>query len=294
MRKFYDPEYDRTVDETVVRQQYEWFKQQTWFHKTFEQFAEENFTEIEATNEVDEVTNEVDEVTNKEEMNMARFEINGTIYEANDKGTYFYKSTGDVDKKGNPIMKRVSKAVYEQAFEEYTQQAQDTADADTEWMQGYGPELEEAWAEQEELKDRETEENFNKKHGGVEIPKSALDANKKYIEKTEKKAKKPAKRSKDVAFQHQNVTLTQKQVNFIHEAQQTSFYEHGVQSTLWCDVLVDEIGGEFAGKPMTVGAMISTLKEKDLIFVAFEKVNGKKSKYFGFTELGQQILEELG
>ena len=97
-----------------------------------------------------------------------------------------------------------------------------------------------------------------------------------------------------MAFRHQDITLTQKQVNFIHEAQQTNFYEHGVQSTLWCDVLVDEIGGEFAGKPMTVGAMISTLKEKGLVYVAIEKINNKKAKYFGFTELGQMVLEELG
>jgi hypothetical protein len=272
MKKYHDPEYDRIVDETEVRKQYEWFAQQTWFNKSFEEFAEDNFTEI------------------KEEKDMARFEINGTIYEANDKGTYFYKSTGDVDKKGNPIMKRVSKAVYEQAFEEYTQQAQDNADA---WETEMDEAKANAQAEQDR-KDAETEANFNKKHGGVEIPKSALEANKKYIEKTEKKAKKPAKRSKDVAFRHQDITLTQKQVDFIHAAQQTSFYEHGVESTLWIDVLTDEIGGEFAGKPMTVGAMISTLKEKELVFVAVEKVNGKKSKYFGFTELGQQILEELG
>ena len=259
MRKFYDPEYDRMVDENTVRHQYEWFAQQTWFHKTFEQFAEENFTEIK------EETQET-ETTNKEEKAMARFEINGVIYEANDKGTYFYKSTGDVDKKGNPIMKRVSRAVYEQAFEEYTQQAQDTADA---WETEMDEAKAEAEAKQAEA-DRQTEENFNKKTG-----------------------KKAAKKSKDVAYRHQDITLTAKQVDFLHEVTETSFYENGVQSTLWCDVLVDEIGGQFAGKPMTVGAMISTLREKDLIFIAVEKVNGKKSKYFGFTELGQMVLEEL-
>ena len=203
---------------------------------------------------------------------MARFEINGTIYESNEKGNYFYKSTGMMDKKGNPIMKRVSKAVFEQAFDEYAQAAKDAADA------------------QAAENDRQAEENFNKKHGGVQIPKSALEANKKYVAK---QAKKPRK-SKDIAFQHQDITLTAKQVNFIHEAQQTSFYEHGVESTLWIDVLQDEIGGEFAGKPMTIGAMISTLKEKGLVFVAIDKINGKKAKFFGFTELGQMILEELG
>ena len=46
MRKYYDPEYDRTVDEAEVKRQYEWFVKQTWFHKSFEKFAEENFTEI--------------------------------------------------------------------------------------------------------------------------------------------------------------------------------------------------------------------------------------------------------
>lgn len=247
MRKFYDPEYDRIVDETEVRKQYEWFAQQTWFNKSFEEFAEDNFTEI------------------KEEKDMARFEINGTIYEANDKGNYFYKSTGNVDKKGNPIMKRVSRAVYEQAFEEYTQTAADEADA---WEAEMDEAKATAQAEQDR-KDAETEEAFNK-------------------------TKKSSKKSKDVAFRHQDITLTAKQVAFIKEAQQTSFWENGVESTLWCDVLVDEIGGEFAGKPMTVGAMISTLKEKELVYVAVEKVNGKKCKYFGFTELGQMILEELG
>lgn len=203
---------------------------------------------------------------------MARFEIDGIIYEANDKGTYFYKSTGSVDKKGNPIMKRVSRAVYEQAFEEYTQQAQDTAD---QWETEMDEAKAEAEAKQAEA-DKQAEDNFNKKH-------------------TEKKAttKKAAKKSKDVAYRHQDITLTAKQVDFLREMSETSFYEHGVQSTLWCDVLVDEIGGQFAGKAMTVGAMISTLREKDLIFVAVEKVNGKKSKYFGFTELGQMVLEEL-
>ena len=33
MKKYYDPEYDRIVDESVPRKQYEWFKGQSWFHK---------------------------------------------------------------------------------------------------------------------------------------------------------------------------------------------------------------------------------------------------------------------
>lgn len=45
---------------------------------------------------------------------------------------------------------------------------------------------------------------------------------------------------------------------------------------------------------MVVGAMVSTLREKDLIYVAQGKVNGKKCKYFGFTDLGKAIIKELG
>lgn len=48
MKMYYDPEYDRTVDETVVRKQYEWFEQHG-INKTFEQFAEDNFTELKTT-----------------------------------------------------------------------------------------------------------------------------------------------------------------------------------------------------------------------------------------------------
>lgn len=30
-KKYYDPEYDRIVDESVPKQQYEWFAKQSWF-----------------------------------------------------------------------------------------------------------------------------------------------------------------------------------------------------------------------------------------------------------------------
>lgn len=113
------------------------------------------------------------------------------------------------------------------------------------------------------------------------------------------KPKKKAKRkSKDVALTVHGkdleviLTLTRKQVNFIEEFVKTSFWEHGLDSSLWVDVLVDEIGGEFAGKPMTVGAMISTLREKGLINVGVAKVNGRKSKYFVLTKLGQEVVGE--
>lgn len=44
---YYDMEYDREVNEKVVKNQYNWFTQQSWFNKTYEEFKKDNFTEIE-------------------------------------------------------------------------------------------------------------------------------------------------------------------------------------------------------------------------------------------------------
>lgn len=114
-------------------------------------------------------------------------------------------------------------------------------------------------------------------------------------EKAAKKAKEKApRRSKDIAYEGHGVTLTAKQVDFIKHIPDTCFYENGLDSCPWCDVLAEEIGGQFAGKPMTVGAMISTLKEKDLIHVNRDRVNGKVSKFFVFTETGKEVAKDLG
>lgn len=43
MKKYYDPEYDRIVDESVPQKQYEWFKQHGWFKLTYEEFLKDNF-----------------------------------------------------------------------------------------------------------------------------------------------------------------------------------------------------------------------------------------------------------
>lgn len=167
-------------------------------------------------------------------------------------GKYFYKR-GQEDEKWT----RISKAEWEQKFEQYTQEAADAADAD-EW----DAEREvEARKQEQEAKDAATEKAFNKK------------TSKKTSEKK---------------------GLTEKQVDFIKHIPDTNFYEHGLESTMWCDVLVEEIGGQFAGNPFVVGAMISTLKEKGLIYVTKDRVNGKTCKFFGFTEEGKKVAKELG
>ncbi|MCR5837158.1 MAG: hypothetical protein K6G88_11680 [Lachnospiraceae bacterium] len=44
--KYYDPEYDRIVEEDVIKKQYDIFKQQPWFTKTYEQFKNDNFIKL--------------------------------------------------------------------------------------------------------------------------------------------------------------------------------------------------------------------------------------------------------
>ena len=110
--------------------------------------------------------------------------------------------------------------------------------------------------------------------------------------------KKRTRKSKDISFavtvDGVETTLTAKQVDFIRHLPDTCFWEHGLDSALWTDVLADEIGGQFAGKPMTVGAMISTLCEKGLGVRAKERVNNRNCTSFRLTGLGKVIAAELG
>ena len=106
--------------------------------------------------------------------------------------------------------------------------------------------------------------------------------------------KKRTRKSKDIAYEGHEVTLTAKQVDFIRHLPDTCFWERGLDSALWTDVLADEIGGQFAGKPMTTGAMISTICEKGLANRANDRVNGRKSTFMVLTELGKKVAAELG
>ena len=92
----------------------------------------------------------------------------------------------------------------------------------------------------------------------------------------------------------EGVTLTAKQVDFIRHLPDTCFWEHGLDSAIWVDCLCDDIGGQFKGKPMTVGAMISTLCEKGLGTRCKQRVNGKKATSFALTENGKLVAAELG
>lgn len=106
--------------------------------------------------------------------------------------------------------------------------------------------------------------------------------------------KKRTRKSKDIAYDGNGITLTAKQVDFIRHLPDTCFWERGLDSALWTDVLADEIGGQFAGKPMTTGAMISTICEKGLANRANDRINGRKSTFMMLTELGKKVAAELG
>lgn len=117
------------------------------------------------------------------------------------------------------------------------------------------------------------------------------------------KAKK-VRKSKDIAHEHKDgevtITLTAKQVDFVLHLSDSCFWEQGLDSVLWCDVLVDEIKGQFEGKPMTIGAMISTLCEKGLGIRTKDRLTdattgkSRKGTTFQLTEKGKEIAKELG
>lgn len=112
------------------------------------------------------------------------------------------------------------------------------------------------------------------------------------------KTKKSSRSKKNAAFRVDvdgvEISLTAKQVDFIRHLPDTCFWENGLDSALWTDVLADEIGGQFEGKPMTVGAMISTICEKGLANRATDRINGRKSTFMALTDLGKKVAAELG
>lgn len=118
--------------------------------------------------------------------------------------------------------------------------------------------------------------------------------------KGEKPARK-SRKSKDVAFEHEGVTLTAKQENFLRELSEAG--QDGVlgnaEAGWWCDCITDGIGGQFAGKPMAVGAMISTLCEKGLGTRSKEQretTSGRTKKVTSFclTDLGREMWKAMG
>lgn len=176
------------------------------------------------------------------------------------------------------------------------------AEYDTAWEASTNPTLVETEAE----KDKATEDAFNgvteKASGKPEKTQKTTKVQKdsKKAEGT-KEAKEKAPKTKKVPeggaefeIDDLKVILTAKQVDFIKHLPDTCFWENGLESCIWVDCLCDEIKGQFEGKPMTVGAMVSTLCEKGLGVRAKDKINGRKATSFHLTELGKQVAQKLG
>ena len=115
------------------------------------------------------------------------------------------------------------------------------------------------------------------------------------VEKGKTEKKRAKRKPKDIAYENAelSVTLTAKQLDFIKHSPDTCFWEKGLDSNPWVDVLCDEIGGQFANKPMTVGAMVSTLREKGIIDVCRDDSRKGKPKYLWLTEKGKAVFTDL-
>jgi hypothetical protein len=208
------------------------------------------------------------------------FNYYGRNYAQNEKGNRFYKQ-GDDDR-----YTRISQRAYEEAFAKFLEKTTEKIELedDTNAIAEYSAEM----AQEEAKEDAEDTQN-------TEAPAPASDA-----KKTPKKAKKNTRKKKvqvgGFEFQEGEIhlILTPKQVDFLKHLSDSSFWQQGAQSTLWIDILCDEITGQFEGKPMTVGAMVSTLQEKGILAVAIGRLENKKAKCIALTDFGQRIATRIG
>lgn len=191
--------------------------------------------------------------------------LSGNTFTTNEQGNYFYM----IDTEGKKT--RIKKSEFEAAQHE--------------------DEIERAIAETEES---ETNIEIEEIQKGMDTPKNNPKTKK--IRKNKDAALTVWVKGSDLVGENKGeiLQLTAKQVDFIRHLPDTDFWDNGVESSVWVDVLCDDIGGQFAGKPMTVGAMISTLCEKNIGARTKERREGRKCTGFSLTELGKKIATKLG
>lgn len=192
----------------------------------------------------------------------ALFTIGGIGYNTNEKGNRFFKIE---DEKTT----RIGKAEYEAAFEQYTN---DIGDVELEFDEDAA--IREARKEMEEASDHAAEEAVNHPR-----------------KKSSRSLRKAAHR---VVVDGQEIGLTEKHVTFLESLPKCSYWDRGLDSSVWVFALTDT-----GMAPMTVGAMVSTLREKGLLRVMLgevENMNGRtrREKYVELTETGKKVAEALG
>lgn len=210
--------------------------------------------------------------------------LRGNVISTNETGTHCYM--WPEGRKGERV--RIKKAEYEQIIREDKLERKLAAETPVE-------------IEITELEPREGEKVYHDEPIEQIDIEAAVDATEESqtTEETKQIAKefapkKRTRKSKDIAYDENGITLTPKQVDFIRHLPDTCLWERGLDSALCTDVLADEIGGQFEGKPMTVGAMISTICEKGLANRATDRINGRKATFMVLTDIGKKVAAELG
>lgn len=200
---------------------------------------------------------------------IALFTIDGVGYNTNGKGNHFYKIE-------NEKAARIGRAEYEAAFEQYTNET--TNDEELEFNEDKA--LREAKKEMEESSDRAAEDAVNHPR-----------------KKSSRSLRKAAHR---VVVDGQEIGLTEKHMVFLRHLPKCPYWDSGLDSSVWVFDVRDTLGMVgMAG--MTVGAMISTLREKGLLVVG-EKIfadsgrasRGRREKYIELTETGKKVAKALG
>lgn len=194
---------------------------------------------------------------------VALFTVGGAGYNTNEKGNRFFKIE---DGKTT----RIGRAEYEAAFEQFTNE--DVEDAELEFDEDAA--IREARKEMEEASDRAAEEAINHPR-----------------KKSSRSLRKAAHR---VVVDGTEIGLTEKHVTFLESLPKCSYWDRGLDSSVWVFALTDT-----GMAPMTVGAMVSTLREKGLLRVMMgevENMNGRTrhEKYIELTETGKKVAEALG
>lgn len=199
------------------------------------------------------------------------FTLNGTDYAMNSKTGYAVKYEG-----GKGI--RIKAAEFEEAHTQYVEQQESAA-----------AESEETEEEKEIVKRMNDEQNRKNEFTNIS-PDAVKKAAKKAVQK-----KSPVKvGGMEFSENGVHVVITARQVEFLRHLPDTGFWENGLDSCLWVDILCDEIEGSFEGKPMSVGAMVSTLREKGLLRTGRGKVERRMAKFFELTETGKKVAAQLG
>lgn len=217
--------------------------------------------------------------------NAKTFELDGITYERKDSGYCFRDNA------------RIRAEVFEAAEREF--EAREAAEAaKAREIEGVREDINPTfdvdghhyvkdWANRKHYRDGEaiSERQWEREVFGEDAPKPA----------------RKARKSKDVAFEHEGVTLTAKQADFLRELDAAG--QDGTlgnaESGWWTDCICDGIGGQFAGKPMAVGAMVSTLCEKGLGERSKEdRGTGagrtRKVTAFSLTDKGREVWSAMG